>query len=317
VDFATTTNPWNPQFLADLAPYRVLRFMDWNLANDDPNPQADWNTRRQKTDPQNGPVAFEWQIDLCNRTLKDYWVNVPHRATPAYWTQLARLIQAQLDPRLRVYVEFSNEVWNGVFPQHGHALQQGNALSLPGRNRDWSYYVYASVRLFEAFEAVFGQSSPRLVKVLSGQADWTSPCEDHMAALADSTVNPNGTTPDVYAIAPYFAGMTIDELRVAIPKAKIWVESHVACAAKRRLPVIAYEGGSDSHGGPCAALQLDPAMQSLYTTYLDAMLTGGLKGPFVHYTHSGACWGLKPKTSDSIANSPKYRGVLEWLAPRL
>jgi hypothetical protein len=316
VDFATATNPWDPQFLADLAPYRVLRFMDWTLTNDDPNPQADWSTRRQTTDPQDGSVAFEWQIDLCNRTLKDYWVNVPHRATPAYWTQLAGLIQAQLDPRLRVYVEFSNEVWNSGFPQHRYALQQGDALSLPGRRRDWSYYVYASVRLFEAFEAVFGKGNPRLVKVLSGQAGSTGPCEGHMSALADATINPNHTEPDVYAIAPYFVGATIEELRAAIPVTKIWVESQVACAAKQRLPVIAYEGGADSYGGTCAALQIDPEMHALYTAYLDAMLAGGLRGPFVHYTHSGACWGLKPRTSDSTANSPKYRGVLDWLAPR-
>ncbi|HTB76315.1 MAG TPA: hypothetical protein VK762_23870, partial [Polyangiaceae bacterium] len=65
VDFTTATNPWVPEFLTDLAPYSVLRFMDWNETNTSNNPQASWSTRKLKTQPQSEPVAFEWQIDLC------------------------------------------------------------------------------------------------------------------------------------------------------------------------------------------------------------------------------------------------------------
>jgi hypothetical protein len=89
VDFTTTTNPWQPALLTDLAPYAVLRFMDWNQTNTSSNAQAVWSTRKQKTQPQNEPVAFEWQIDLCNRTKKDYWLNIPHEAAPDYWPKLA------------------------------------------------------------------------------------------------------------------------------------------------------------------------------------------------------------------------------------
>ena len=35
-------------------------------------------------------------------------------------------------------------------------------------------------------------------------------------------------------------------------------------------------------------------MHALYTAYLDALLAGGLRGPFVAYRHSGACWGPEP-----------------------
>jgi hypothetical protein len=34
----------------------------------------------------------------------------------------------------------------------------------------------------------------------------------------------------------------------------------------------------------------------------------------MQYTHTGACWGLKEKTSDALSNSPKYQGVVDWLA---
>jgi hypothetical protein len=317
VDFATTTNPWQPQLLSDLAPYHVLRFMDWNMTNAASNPQAHWATRKQKTQPQNEPVAFEWQIDLCNRTKKDYWLNVPHEATPDDWSKIATLVHDTLDPSLRVYLEFSNEVWNSGFPQHAYAASQADALSLPGTDRAAAYYVYASVRLYETFEGVLGTGSPRLVKVLAGQAAWTGPCTEHMKDLADKTINPKGTMPDAYAIAPYFSGTSIAALKTSVPTMSGWTSSHVTCVKSAGLPVISYEGGQDSFaagGTGCEALQTDPAMHDIYTSFLDGISSAGMKGPFVQYTHSGSCWGLKKKTSDATSAAPKYAGILDWIA---
>jgi hypothetical protein len=316
-DFATAKNPWLAQFVNDLAPYRVLRFMDWNLTNDANNPQSRWTTRRPKGQLQNEPVAFEWQIDLCNRAQKDYWVNVPHTANAAYFTQLAQLIREQLDPRLRVYVEWSNEIWNGGFPQHDYARNQGQALALPGNDLAAAYQVHQSVRVFEAFAAVFGKDNPRLVKVLAGQAGWSGPCKAQLAALANTAINPKHTKPDVYAIAPYIHGESIAELRGAgIAQAKEWVADNQRCASSKGLPLIAYEGGQDSFSAglaKCEQLQRDPALREIYVTFLDAMAAAGLRGPFMQYTHSGACWGLKVNTADTAASSPKYQGVLDWL----
>jgi hypothetical protein len=316
VDFATTDDPWRPELLDDLAPYHVLRFMDWNGTNESNNPQAHWDTRKQKTDAQDQPVAFEWQIDLCNRTHKDYWVTVPHEATADDWHSLAQLIDRSLDPDLRVYLEYSNEVWNAGFPQHDYAASQAQSLSLQGSDAAASYYVYQSVRLYEAFEQVFGKGSPRLVKVLSGQAAWTGPCDAHVQALADAIINPNGTKPDFYAVAPYFGGTSISELSDAITEVAKWVADDVTCAAKADLPLISYEGGSDSYsaGDGCKTLQHDPGMHELYTSYLDAISNAGMTGPFMQYTHSGTCWGLKEKTGDALDDAPKYKAVVDWLA---
>jgi hypothetical protein len=316
VDFATTTNPWQPQFLADLAPYHVLRFMDWNQTNMSANPQANWTTRKQKTQLQNEPVAFEWQIDLCNRTKKDFWLNVPHESTADYWTKLAQLVHDQLDPSLRVYVEWSNEVWNASFPARAYAAGQAASLGLPGSDPTAAYYVYVSVRMYEAFQNVFGAGNPRLVRVLAGQAGWTGPCGWHMTALKNSSINPKATMPDVYAIAPYFTGTSINALRGDIATASGGTMSHVTCVAANRLPIISYEGGSDSFsaGNGCASLQIDPGMHDLYTSYLDAQSAAGMKGPLMQYTHAGSCWGLIQKTGDPRSASPKYQGVLDWLA---
>ncbi|HET8938365.1 MAG TPA: hypothetical protein VFN67_33205 [Polyangiales bacterium] len=321
VDWATTQNPWNPQFLADLTPYHVLRFMDWNLVNEEENPQADWSTRkRPDTDQSTSPVAFEWQIDLCNRTQKDYWINIPHTASTEYMTKLATLIHDKLDPRLRVYVEWSNELWNGGFPQREYSKSQGEALKLAGDDKGFAYQMYASVRTFEAFDAAFGKDKSRLVRVISGQAANWGVCEHHLDALKDSQINPNGVKADVYAVAPYFTGANLDELNnIGIPEAASWITDTYRCAKLADLKVIAYEGGQDSYvptGGakPCANVQQLAGMRDTYVSFLDAMQKAELTGPFMQYTHSGYCWGMKQSTSDSTEASPKYQGMLDWIS---
>lgn len=309
--------PWRPQFLHELTPYRVLRFMDWNLTNDATNPQSSWTTRQTAGQAQREAVAYEWQIDLCNRSLKDYWLTVPHAASPEYFAQLAQLVRERLDPRLRVYVEWSNEIWNGSFPQQAYARAKGSQLKLPGKDAAMAYQVHQSVRVFEAFERVFGANNPRLVKVLAGQAAWDGPCRAQLAALKDPAINPKNTQPSVYAIAPYIYGSSLQELRgEGIAQAKTWVADAASCAKSAGLPLIAYEGGQDSFalGQPaCEKLQRDPGMRALYATLPDTLAAAGLRGPFVHYTHSGVCWGLKVHNGDNPETSPKYQGLLDWL----
>jgi hypothetical protein len=317
---AENQSPWQLQLLNELTPYRVLRFMDWNLTNDAQNPQSNWTTRQTKGQAQRDAVAYEWQIDLCNRALKDYWLTVPHAASVEYFAQLAQLVKEQLDPRLRVYVEWSNELWNGSFPQQAFARAKGSQLRLPGKDAAMAYQVQQSLRLFEAFERVFGANNPRVVKVLAGQAAYDGPCRAQLAALKDPAINPKHTQPSVYAIAPYIYGSSVQELRgEGLTQAKAWVADAASCAKSAGLPLIAYEGGQDSFalGQPaCERLQRNPGMRALYAELPDTLAAAGLRGPFVHYTHSGVCWGLKVRSGDSAESSPKYQGLLDWLKAR-
>jgi len=70
-------DPWNPQFLKDIAVFRSLRFMDWDNTNG--SAREKWSERPQKTAARQNPVAYEWMIDLCNRNNPDMWVTIPHR----------------------------------------------------------------------------------------------------------------------------------------------------------------------------------------------------------------------------------------------
>ena len=56
---------------------------------------------------------------------KNIWINIPHLATSDYITQLAKLFREKLEPHLKVYVEYSNEVWGTLFPGGLYAQQQG------------------------------------------------------------------------------------------------------------------------------------------------------------------------------------------------
>ncbi len=190
-------------------------------------------------------------------------------------------------------------------------------FGLAGSDPAFSYQVYESVRVFEAFENVFGKDSPRLVKVISNQVANRGVCDDQVAALHDSKINPNGTMPTAMAGAPYFSGTSIGDLQSAIGDTQQWTTSTLACASGAGVPLISYEGGSDSFAAGndgCVSLQHDPGMHDLYVSYLNGLSTAGQKGPFMQYTHVGSCWGLKEKTGDADSISPKYQGVLDWIA---
>jgi len=51
---------------------------------------------------------------LCNAVDADMYVCVPFLATDAYVDSLANLLKNMLEPERKIYVEYSNELWNGA-----------------------------------------------------------------------------------------------------------------------------------------------------------------------------------------------------------
>jgi chitodextrinase len=354
VNWSTTTNPWRSDFVSDLTPYSVLRFMDWGPTNG--SEFVNWSSRIPKTADHynvtvpltNGDgstttgrgVAYEWQIDLCNKASADMWINIPHKASDDFVRQLARLIRDNLTDRKKVYVEYSNEVWNWGFQQTHYADAQGQARGFVGSypfkgntvyiNAWWGYYVYRSCQVARIFEEEFAGQTDRLVKVLGTQLgydnwpDFVATWGDihpvalqHMAALFQPSINPNNVRFDAYAVAPYWNGNDLASMQASITPLieKIdEVQRALNNHAPNQMKLICYEAGQDG-GNQVANAQ----NSGIYNVYTDALNRIGakLQGPLVHYTHVGwdsnHAWGAKQTTSSTLAQSHKYRAIVDWV----
>lgn len=315
-------NPWKPGLVGELQPYHFLRMMDLNHTNghyvadgfevtdgfsvNDPS----WAGRKQKSDPNQALVAYEWQIDLCNRAKCDIWINIPYKSDDNYCHQLAQLLDDQLDPTLRIYIEWANETWNSMFPVNSYCTERGTALGLLPSHPEragWAYHTYAAVRAFEQFENVFGKNSPRLIKILASWVDNPAWGGTLLAALDDPVVNPNGITVNALAVATYI-GNTNSEVDDA---ASAW-SRYRKIADSRGLQLLAYEGGEEDRGGPNA-----PGLYDLYEHYLSKLEEVGFNGLAHYYNSGGEPWAAIPNTGvgyDAAMQYPKYQALTEYAA---
>jgi hypothetical protein len=229
---------FHPTFLSRLAEgdWGFLRMVDWGATQG--NPQQDWSDRRLPTHvfqagilnpraPANGAagnretgVAFEHMVALSNAANRDIWINVPHLATNDFITKLAQTIRfgsdgvnpytseqsnpvhAPLNPGLRVFVEYSNEIWSGgfAFPQGDWAQAQAQAagISRPQFN------ARRFCEVWRLFEIAFGGHT-RLVRpaaVFTGDQGYTSAFLTEMKSYCPTLSPPQ--EPDVISPTTYF-----------------------------------------------------------------------------------------------------------------
>ncbi len=150
-----TTTLFTDQVKSLIDKFRVIRFMDYFATNS--NPVSKWSQRALPSDASfqarelyaytwdnidyYAPVGgcYEYAIMLCNETGKDFWLNIPLKVDDDYITKVAQLIKygsdgvnpytspqanpiyPPLNSNIKVYVEYSNEVWNTA-----PGFQQGN-----------------------------------------------------------------------------------------------------------------------------------------------------------------------------------------------
>ena len=227
---------FQPRFLANAAPYRLLRFMDWMETNSSPVVDfADYPT----------PTSAFWHrvppqvlAELGNRLGSDLWINIPHRASNDFVDQFATVLRDDFRADRKLFVEYSNENWNGIFsqnleipraacpgfadlaancqldgvPGNGIACEiDPNTFSVPAPANSACFQALVrrwgdrSVEIFDRFDAVFGANArDRVVRVVAAQA--ANP--DLGRQVLVRTVTGGGTTvaakTDAYAIAPYF-----------------------------------------------------------------------------------------------------------------
>jgi len=338
INWATVTNPWNTTLLSDLSSYNgPIRFMDFGDTNN--NTIVNWSARTQKTSDNSNTcfVAYEWMIDLCNRTNHDMWVCVPTQANADYWTQLATLIKNNLNASLKCYVEYSNETWNGGFIQNQYTINQGIAGGLPGDNQWYqggAFSVYRSLQIFKAFQDVFGSSAmgSRVMRVVSWSGNMDIADKAFANVLNSSTWNPNSQKVDMGAVAPYIgpnddAGSGLldgNSANIATRfRANVdWNYTNYmlpakAIANKYGFPLGCYEGGQqmNTNAGTWSSNQ---AIYNEYKYMFDKLNSVGLV-MFNHYTHlgvyvAGQAWGAKSDINQTLATSPKFRAITDWVS---
>ncbi len=174
--------PFNPSFISRMRKFRAFRFKDWMLT--DNSTQQHWSDRPlpQTAFYSTKGVPLEVMVQLSNQTQAEPWFHMPHMADDDYITQFAQQVKASLSPNLKVYVEYSNEVWNSALGQGDWVQQQaikewptsvpsGIVLSLDYTKR-LNKYGERSAQICDIWKKVFNDQpgKERVLCVMAGQA---------------------------------------------------------------------------------------------------------------------------------------------------
>jgi hypothetical protein len=335
---------FHPEFLRSMKTYSVIRFMNWADANStilEREFETTWESRTHVDDARWSPRApLEVMLDLCNRVHVEPWLSLPSRADDDYVRRTGELVRQRLDPSLRVWVEYSNEVWNSMFPQsqwsEEHGLAQG--LATEPQEARLRHYVRRSREMHASMvEAMGGRE--RVVRVLAGQSASTWLSEqllDYEEAHRDI---------DAFAIAPYvgvtatnadrqeWAGMDLDTFfaraDVVLADVEQSITQQVEIAHARGVPLVAYEGGQHFVGYESAQddarieslfgrANRDPRMGRLYARYLDSWRTLG-GDAFMHFVDCAkgsrvGYWGALEYLGQPETEAPKRAALSEFAA---
>lgn len=178
------TQPFRQGFLDKCKEFNTLRFMDWAHTNG--SNQVQWSNRTRpnyysQAESPNGGLAYEYIIQVANQLDKNIWVCIPHQADDEYIAQMATMFRDELEPGIQVYLEYSNEVWNWIFPQAHWVTDNGpQNISYPRR------YVERAIHAFDIWKNVWGSQNTRLERVLGTQNgyDWIT---EEILAHADQS----------------------------------------------------------------------------------------------------------------------------------
>jgi hypothetical protein len=219
---------YNPEWIAQVADLRLVRFMDWMFTNG--SDMAAWQDRPQLSDysytRRGVPVAL--MLDLVNQIGADPWFTMPHKADDGFVEAFAAQVKAGLRSGLKAHVEYSNELWNFNFAQTQWAIAQAEARWGRDAAPD-AWFQFAGMRAAEVariWQRVFAEEAEeRLVRVVATHTDW--PGLEHgllKAPLAVTEGQPEPVTAfDAYAVTGYFGlELGTDE---GAPEVLKWIEN--------------------------------------------------------------------------------------------
>lgn len=339
-------SPFHPLYRERLDPFATVRFIQPQNANS--TDEVRWSDRRTldharqaayATDFQNG-LAPEYIVQTANELQSNAWIALPHQADDDYIRNLATLVRDQLDPNLKVYIEWSNEVWNYTpgFDAHPWVRAQ---VPLPQHDPAFwpTFYQIAAretKRDFDIWSEVFAGQSHRLVRTVSGQAanSWVArQIVQHMGGAFDAIACDGYVTFAQPQLARFNADTTVDQVvnalfTEALPHTLEFLRQHDALAREysttlgREIQTLVYEGGVllPGTGRPYQQAFLgasrDPRMYELYQQLLDGADQAGVElfnayvltdtSPFADASHLRYM-------DQPIEEAHKYRSLIDYI----
>jgi hypothetical protein len=351
---ANTKQIFTTAYLRALKPFAIIRFMDFLSTNNYPTwvgketTNYDWSERRLPSDATQTDVgdkhgvALEYAAELANEENQDLWVNVPDNANDDYVRHMAALLHKLVKPNLRIYVEYSNEVWNWGFGQSIWAEARAEAEVKAGhsnlnsdgstQNYVWQSHFYAR-RTFEIskiFQSEFGPNclGTRIRPVL----DWQTYTSDNVrTVLTWAKTNIGEPKQYIWGLgdAPYYNPTDTSSVDAIFATQKIDADSYKAdtiafatLAHDFGLHRVAYEGGSGISGVDDLANKLaasrDPRMtESVRHFLIDDYFSQG--GEVLCYYCLNCCYskygafGLLERDFTNL-DAPKYKGAMQTIA---
>jgi hypothetical protein len=335
-------DPWCEEWLEKLEPFRTLRFMDWGLTNN--STLEHWEDRPHMDDytyTLQG-VPYEWMIEICNLKKADCWVCVPHPADDGYIRKMAGLFRDGLDPSLKIYVEYSNEIWNWMFDQTDYCYANGS------RDRDWPERIVPFIQnAMDIWTDAFEGQTFRLIRTVGVQGAWQDVSNRIVLNMRPGSF-------DAFSPAAYFgftdsAYAALSRLGESAASGDVlywahrsvtgpsagWLRSQYETISRPLgLPMIYYEGGQHLTPDPFGSeqpyaralmdAQTDPGMYGLYTEWFDtlrALVPEGRTGLLMNFSFIGekdgryGSWGVLERQFGQSPpyreTAPKYQAVLD------
>lgn len=337
--------PFNPFFLENLRPFKTLRFMEWMHTNVDVF-SGEWSDRtvlnvNARGFVGNAGVSLEYMVLLANTLGTDAWFNIPHRATDDFVRRFAEYVKTHLRPDVKVYIEYSNEVWGTLFPGGQYCQSEGlkRGLSTNADTARFCFNMLRSSEIFNIWKDVYGASlaAERLEFVLNSQYVNPDVTKQLLACTSKLATHPvYSSVPLIHtaiAIAPYFGDYkpTRDTnlnlfLNTTLP-AQIrgmasTIAGHNALTQANKLKLLTYESGTGFAGsGKDDDLVIQavrsPEMSSLYVQYYEMLRANGVR-LMLAFTSTEAystsrSWGQLESSDQNPLSAPKYQGLLRHI----
>ncbi len=331
----TMDDIFNPVFIQNISIFHDLRFMDWMDTNN--SEVSEWSDRPKVSDHcwSIKGIPVEIMVELCNKIKANPWFCMPHSATDEYVIEFSKYVSNNLDDKLIVYVENSNETWNGIFSAQSYNLKMGiEHPNIDDSEANWKiaahYYAQRSVEMFKIWEENFGRNN--LIKILSSQSSnygvgtTIMKYELEDGSLAAEYAN-------ALAIAPYIGNNILkteqDEIFSCLDEQLkndliADLQSNKDNAEMYNLELICYEAGqhlvdssSDDKTIAFIAANKSLLMADVYNEYLDVWkdTVGGkmfLFSSTTVYDKYGS-WGLLEYQNQIHSESIKYSTVNTWI----